>query len=251
MPLRDKPRPSVRPLGEDRLDPGPGVKARPIRLLLVDDHEVVRLGLRALFDRTGTVHVVGEASNKEWAVQEAVRLRPDVVLMDVRWPDGDGVEACREIRAACPETRILFLTSHSDETAVLSTMLAGAAGFLLKDIRGSALVQAVEAVAQGQAVFEPAAVQRAIARLQPQAGDEQPLPEDALSSRDERILVLVAEGKTNKEIGRELGLSDKTIKNLLSVIFQKLRIARRSQAAAWFVKRAAGRAFLSVREEDG
>lgn len=249
MPLREKPRVAIRTLGEGDLDPQAGSKARPIRLLLVDDHEVVRLGLRTLFNRTGTVHVVGEAATMGSAVAEALRLKPDVVLMDIRLPDGDGIEACREIRAHCPETRVLFLTSYSDEAAVLSTMLAGAAGFLLKEIGGNALVQAIEAVARGQSVFDPAAVRRMVAQVQPQPGEEKPLPEDALSPRDERILALVAEGKTNKEIARELGLSDKTIKNLLSVIFQKLRISRRSQAAALFVKRAASQAYPGLSEK--
>lgn len=250
MPLREKPRTVIRPLGEGDRDPGAGSKARPIRLLLVDDHEVVRLGLRTLFNRSGTVHVIGEAGTMESAIAEAVRLKPDAVLMDIRLPDGDGIEACREIRAERPEARVLFLTSYSDEAAVLSTMVAGAAGFLLKEIGGSALVQAVEAVARGQSIFDPAAVRRIIAQMQPLAGDEKPLPEDTLSPRDERILALVAEGKTNKEIGRELGVSDKTIKNLLSVIFQKLQISRRSQAAALFVKRASVRAYPGLSEKD-
>ena len=228
----------------------PALKGRLIRLLLVDDHEVVRLGLRALFNRTGTVQVVGEAGTMESAVAEAVRLKPDVVLMDVRLPDGDGIEACRDIRAECPDVRVLFLTSYSDEAAVLSTVFAGAAGFLLKEIGGSALVQAVEAVARGQSIFAPAAIQRMIAQMHPGSPDEKPSPDDALSARDERILAFVAEGKTNKEIAAELGLSDKTIKNLLSVIFQKLQISRRSQAAALFVKRAASLGGLGFPEKD-
>lgn len=235
-----------------KADPGskPPVKEQLIRLLLVDDHEVVRLGLRALFNRTGTVRVVGEAGTMESAVAEALRLKPDVVLMDVRLPDGDGIEACRDIRAECPDIRVLFLTSYSDEAAVLSTIFAGAAGFLLKEIGGSALVQAVEAVARGQSIFAPAAIQRMIAQMHPGSPDEKPSPDDALSARDERILAFVAEGKTNKEIAAELGLSDKTIKNLLSVIFQKLQISRRSQAAALFVRRAASQGALGFPEKD-
>ncbi len=241
---------AARPSRLTERGPKPDLKERLIRLLLVDDHEVVRLGLRALFDRTGTIHVVGEAGTMESAVAEAVRLKPDVVLMDVRLPDGDGIEACRDIRAERPDTRVLFLTSYSDEAAVVSTVFAGAAGFLLKEIGRDALVQAIEAVARGQSIFDPAAVQRMIAQMHPQSADEKPLPEDALSPRDERILALVAEGKTNKQIAAELDLSDKTIKNLLSTIFQKLQISRRSQAAALFVKRATARYYPAVQKKD-
>ncbi len=250
MAIRESSKAPARPALRADLESEPTSKDQLIRLLLVDDHEVVLLGLRALFNRTGTVQVVGEAGTMESAVAEALRLMPDVVLMDVRLPDGDGVEACRDIHAECPEIRVLFLTSYSDETAVLSTIFAGAAGFLLKEIGGSALVQAVEAVARGQSIFAPAAIQRMIAQMQPGSPDEKPSPDDALSARDERILALVAEGKTNKEIAGELGLSDKTIKNLLSVIFQKLQISRRSQAAALFVKRAASLGALGLPEKD-
>jgi len=250
MAIRESSKSSIRPAWKADHGSGPASKDRLIRLLLVDDHEVVRLGLRALFNRTGTIQVVGEAGTMETAVAEALRLKPDVVLMDVRLPDGDGVEACREIHAECPDIRVLFLTSYSDEAAVLSTIFAGAAGFLLKEIGGGALVQAVEAVAKGQSIFAPAAVQRMIAQMHPGSADEKPSPDDALSARDERILGLVAEGKTNKEIAAELGLSDKTIKNLLSVIFQKLQISRRSQAAALFVKRAASLGSLGLPEKD-
>lgn len=250
MPTREKAQSPGQPSWKADEGSKPQVEARLIRLLLVDDHEVVRLGLKALFNRTGTIQVVGEAGTMESAVAEALRLKPDVVLMDVRLPDGDGVEACRDIRAECPDIRVLFLTSYSDETAVLSTVFAGAAGFLLKEIGGSALVQAVEAVARGQSIFAPAAIQRMVAQMQPESAGEKTSPHDALSARDERILGLVAEGKTNKEIAAELGLSDKTIKNLLSVIFQKLQISRRSQAAALFVKRAASHGGLGLPEKD-
>jgi DNA-binding NarL/FixJ family response regulator len=250
MSMREKSRAAARPAWNADDAPRPASKGQHIRLLLVDDHEVVRLGLRALFNRTGTIDVVGEAGTMREAIAEAIRLKPDVVLMDVRLPDGDGIEACREIRAECPDIRVLFLTSYPDETAVLSTVFAGAAGFLLKEIGGAALVQAIEAVAEGQSIFDPAAVQRMIAQLQPQSADEKPPLDDALSPRDEQILALVAEGKTNKEIAAELGLSDKTIKNLLSVIFQKLQISRRSQAAALFVKRATSHGWIAVPERD-
>jgi two-component system response regulator DevR len=250
MPLREKSKPAGRSARKTDDAFTSAAKGRLIRLLLVDDHEVVRLGLRALFNRTGTIHVSGEADTMESAIAQAVRLRPDVILMDVRLPDGDGIEACREIRSECPDIRVLFLTSYSDEAAVVSTVFAGAAGFLLKEIGGSALVQAIETVAKGQSIFDPSAVQRMIAQMHPQSADGKPSPEDALSPRDERILALVAEGKTNKQIAAELNLSDKTIKNLLSVIFQKLQISRRSQAAALFVKRASAHYYPAVQKKD-
>jgi len=248
--MREKSVTAVRPAQKVDSKSKPASSGRLIRLLLVDDHEVVRLGLRALFNRTDTIQIVGEADTMESAVTKAVRLKPDVILMDVRLPDGDGIEACREIRSECPDVRVLFLTSYSDEAAVVSTVFAGAAGFLLKEIGGGALVQAVEAVAKGQSIFDPAAVQRMIAQMHPQSADEKPSPDDALSPRDERILALVAEGNTNKQIAAELALSDKTIKNLLSVIFQKLQISRRSQAAALFVKRATAHFSSAVLKKD-
>jgi two-component system response regulator DevR len=250
MPLREKSKPAGRSARKTDDASTSTANGRLIRLLLVDDHEVVRLGLRALFNRTGTIHVIGEADTMESAIAQAVRLRPDVILMDVRLPDGDGIEACREILSECPDIRVLFLTSYSDEAAVVSTVFAGAAGFLLKEIGGSALVQAIETVAKGQSIFDPSAVQRMIAQMHPQSADGKPSPEDALSPRDERILALVAEGKTNKQIAAELNLSDKTIKNLLSVIFQKLQISRRSQAAALFVKRASAHYYPAVQKKD-
>lgn len=250
MPMREKSKTAVRPSRKTDKRSTPASKGRLIRLLLVDDHEVVRLGLRALFNRTGNIHVVGEADTMESAVAQAVRLKPDVILMDVRLPDGDGIEACREIRSECPDIRVLFLTSYSDEAAVVSTMFAGAAGFLLKEIGGEALTRAVETVAKGQSIFDPTVMQRMIAQMHPQSEGEKPSPDDALSARDERILALVAEGKTNKQIAVQLDLSDKTIKNLLSVIFQKLQISRRSQAAALFVKRAAGQGGLALPKKD-
>ena len=250
MTLREKSKPVGRSARKTNDASTSVAKGRLIRLLLVDDHEVVRLGLRALFNRTGTIDVVGEADTMESAIAQAFRLKPDVILMDVRLPDGDGIEACREIRSECPDIRVLFLTSYSDEAAVVSTVFAGAAGFLLKEIGSSALVQAIETVAKGQSIFDPSAVQRMIAQMHPQSMDEKSSSEDALSQRDERILALVAEGKTNKQIAVELNLSDKTIKNLLSVIFQKLQISRRSQAAAIFVKRAATHYHPVVQKKD-
>lgn len=209
---------------------------KPIRLLLVDDHEVVRMGLGTLFHRAGTVQVVGEANSVASAVSEAIRLRPDVVLLDLRLPDGSGVEACREILGACPGTHVVFLTSFADEDAVLSTTFAGAKGYLLKTIGGTALVHAIQAIAGGQSILDPAVTGSVLARMRSLSMLDTDGQSVTLSPQERRILPLVADGKTNKEIATALGLSDKTIKSYLSNIFDKLQVTRRSQVAAMFVK---------------
>ena len=196
-----------------------------IEVLLVDDHEVVRAGLRTLLQDVEGIAIVGDAGNVAEAVEAARRLRPQVILMDLRLPDGTGLDACREILSSMPQTRILFLTSHSDEQAVASTILAGAAGYLLKDIGNNELVAAIREVAQGRSVLN-AKVSRPVAERMQQA--------EALSAQEKRIIALVVEGKTNKEIAAALGLSDKTVKNYLANAFQKLHVTRRSQAAALF-----------------
>jgi two-component system, NarL family, response regulator DevR len=198
-----------------------------IRLLLVEDHAVVRAGLKALLGQVASIEVVGEADSVAQAVSEAQRLRPDVVLMDLRLPDGSGVDACREILSFAPAIRILFLTSHPDEEAVMSTILAGAAGYLLKDIGHEALFRAIEAAAAGKPILDSKTTQPVVNRMQ---------NIDTLSLQERRVLALVVEGKTNKEIAAALELSDKTVKNYLSNAFQKLRISRRSQAAALFAR---------------
>jgi DNA-binding NarL/FixJ family response regulator len=211
-------------------------KTPAVRLLLVDDHEVVRLGLRALFERTGRIEVIGEAGTMADAVTKAAKLKPDVVLLDFRLPDGSGVEACREIRADCPDTRVLFLTSFADENAVLSAVLGGAGGYLLKEIGGEALIRAIEAVAGGQSILDSAITKPVLARIR--ALSTSTSESEVLSPQEQKVLALVAEGKTNKEIAAALKLSDKTVKNYLSHVFQKLQISRRSQAAAYFAKRS-------------
>jgi DNA-binding NarL/FixJ family response regulator len=213
------------------------VAAKPkIRLMLVDDHEVVRLGLRALFKQTGRVDVVAEAGTVADAIAQAAKHRPDLVLMDLRLPDGTGLDACREILSANPGTRVLFLTSHSDEEAVTSTILAGAAGYLLKEIGSTALIQAIETVYSGESILDPKVTRAVLNRmslLAAGAGTGR-APDEKLSPQERRILGLVVEGKTNKEIAKALDLSDKTVKNYLSNAFQKLNVRRRSQAAALF-----------------
>jgi two-component system response regulator DevR len=199
-----------------------------IRLLLVDDHQVVRAGLRTLLDDVEDVEIAGEAGSVAEAIAEAERLAPDVILMDLRLPDGSGVEACREILSAAPRTRIVFLTSHSDEQAVVSTLLAGACGYLLKDIGHQALVRAIRDAAEGRPISG------SIQGAQPIASRLQMA--EPLSTQERRVLELVVEGKTNKEIAAALALSDKTVKNYLSNAFQKLQVTRRAQAAALYAR---------------
>lgn len=209
--------------------------SKPIRLMMVDDHEVLRLGLRTLFNEAGGFKVVGEAGTMAAAIADASRLKPDVILMDVRLPDGSGVEACRTIRAVEPQIRILFLTSFADDEAVLATILAGAQGFLLKEVSSEELLKAVHTVAAGKSILDPSVTQRVLARVHEQLRTS-PQTKDALSPQEQRVLALVAEGKTNKEIAGTLTLSDKTVEHYLSSVFQKLHVTRRAQAAAYYTR---------------
>jgi two-component system, NarL family, response regulator DevR len=206
---------------------------KKIRLMLVDDHEVVRLGLRTLFAKSDRMHVVGEAGTVQKAVSEARRVRPHVVLMDLRLPDGSGITACREILSNAPATRVLFLTSYSDDDAVRATVLAGAAGYLLKEIGQQALINGIETVMAGQSILDPRVTQSVLNQLSAGAkadvgGDEE------LSPQERRVLTHVVQGKTNKQIAAALGLSDKTVRNYLSNAFQKMQVTRRSHAAVLF-----------------
>ena len=206
------------------------MRARRIGLLLVDDHEVVRIGLRTLIEKQKSIEVLGEAGTVAAAVAEARRLRPEVVLMDLRLSDGSGISACREILSRDPLARVLFLTSYSDEDAVRATVLAGAAGYLLKEIGPQALINAIEAVASGQSILDPRLTQMVLNQLSDAAKAKSGGTED-LSPQERRVLAQVVEGKTNKQIAIALGLSDKTVKNYLSNAFQKLQVNRRSHAA--------------------
>ena len=210
---------------------------RPLRLLVVDDHEVVREGLVALLSRREDFQVVAEAGTVADALTAARRFEPDLVVMDVRLPDGSGIEACREIRAELPKTRVVMLTSYPDEEAVLSAILAGASGYLLKQVRGRDLVSALEAVGRGDSLLDPAVTERVLERVRRVAnGDDRDELSD-LTAQERKILLLVAEGKTNKEIATEVFLSDKTVKNYVSSILSKLNLQRRAQAAAFVAKR--------------
>lgn len=212
-------------------------QVQAIRVLLVDDHEVIRVGLRTVLGQNQGVSIVGEAGTMTDAVQQSQKLKPDIILMDVRLPDGSGVDACREILGALPTTRVIFLTSYADDDSVLAAVLAGAQGYVLKEIDSAALLEAIRSVARGQSILDSSVTERALRWLRGLHDLPTPPGTDQLSSQEERVVALVAEGKTNKEIAVALGLSDKTVKNYLANVFQKLRITRRAQAAAFFVKR--------------
>jgi DNA-binding NarL/FixJ family response regulator len=205
-------------------------------VLIVDDHEVVRVGLQTVLSHEDSISVVGEAGTVTDAVVKSCRLKPDVVLMDVRLPDGNGVDACRAIRDSCPDTRVLFLSSYQDDEAVLAAVFEGASGYLLKEVNAEGLLRAIHAVAQGQSVLDPAITQPLLARMRLKKGAASESQRTALSTQQHRVLALVAEGKTNKEIGVSLELSDKTVKNYIRFIFQKLHVTRRAQAAAFFIR---------------
>ncbi len=213
-----------------------GSASRPLRLLVVDDHEVVRQGLVALLDRREEFQVVGEAGTVAEAIESARRLQPDLVIMDVRLPDGSGVEACREIRAERPTTRVVILTSYPDEDAVLSAIVAGASGYLLKQIRARDLVSALQAVGRGESLLDPAVTEKVLERVRRIATGAYTDEMAQLTQQEQKILALVAEGKTNKEIASDVFLSDKTVKNYVSSILSKLNLERRAQAAAFVAK---------------
>ena len=212
------------------------IEARPLRLLVVDDHEVVRQGLVSLLDRREHFQVVAEAGTAAEAVEMARKFEPDLVVMDVRLPDGSGIEACREIRAEFPKTRVVILTSYPDEEAVLSAIIAGASGYLLKQIRSRDLVSALESVGRGESLLDPAVTEKVLDRVRRIATGTYTDEMAQLTQQEQKILLLVAEGKTNKEIASEVFLSDKTVKNYVSSILSKLNLERRAQAAAFVAR---------------
>ncbi|RLU89265.1 DNA-binding response regulator [Streptomyces griseocarneus] len=207
-------------------------RERPIRVFLLDDHEVVRRGIRDLLDAEDDITIVGEAGTIERALARGPALRPDVAVLDVRLPDGDGVSVCRELRSLMPELACLMLTSFDDDDALLDAIMAGAAGYVLKQIKGSDLISAIRTVASGQSLLDPATTTRLMSSLR---GEGEAEPEDerlaGLSPRERDILGLVGEGLTNREIGKRLFLSEKTVKNHISHLLAKLGVERRIQAA--------------------
>jgi len=212
-----------------------------VRVLIVDDHEVVRVGLKTLLSSVPSIEVVGEASSAATALPEVKRALPDVVLLDVRLGDGSGFDVCREIQSLDREVRVLVLTSFADDNIIVDAISAGADGYLLKEVNRDALVSAILKVAAGQSVLDPAVTGRVFGRIQSLAQNPSGNKLSLLSTQERRVLALVAEGGTNKEIAAAMGLSDKTIKNYFSNILDKLQMTRRSQAAAYFVQHSAPR----------
>ncbi|MCX5435341.1 response regulator transcription factor [Streptomyces sp. NBC_00063] len=205
----------------------------PIRVFLLDDHEVVRRGLSDLLNAEPDISVVGDAENVAHALARGPALRPDVAVLDVRLPDGDGISVCRELRSQMPELACLMLTSFDDEEALLDAIMAGASGYVLKQIKGSDLISAVRTVASGQSMLDPATTARLMRSLRADPGATPELaPELAgLSPRERDILALIGDGLTNREIGKRLYLSEKTVKNHISRLLAKLGVHRRVQAA--------------------
>jgi DNA-binding NarL/FixJ family response regulator len=209
-----------------------GTAARPaVAVFLLDDHEIVRRGVRELLEAEPDIAVVGEAGTAQAALARVPALRPDVAVLDVRLPDGDGVSVCRAIRSRAPETACLMLTSFGDDEALLDAIMAGASGYVLKQIRGTDLVGAIRAVAGGQSMIDPGTADRVLARAGEQALAAGPLA--GLTSQERRILELIGAGLTNRQIGERLHLAEKTVKNYVSVLFGKLGMQRRTQAAAY------------------
>ncbi|MGC8627408.1 MAG: response regulator [Acidimicrobiales bacterium] len=213
-----------------------------VRVFLLDDHEIVRRGLRELLEAQTDLEVVGEASNAEEALTRVPPTRPDVAILDVRLPGVSGIEVCRDLRALVPDLRCLMLTSFADDEALFSAILAGASGYLLKQIRGPELVTAVRRVADGQSLIDPALTATVMERLRGKHEDERIA---RLSPQERRILDLIAEGKTNRQIGAEMYLAEKTVKNYVSNLLAKMGFSRRTEAAVY-----AARARASQREEE-
>jgi DNA-binding NarL/FixJ family response regulator len=213
---------------------------RPITVFLLDDHEVVRRGVAALLEIEPDIEVVGEAGTAEQAMARIPAIRPDVAILDVRLPDGDGVTVCREMRSQLPDLQCLMLTSYADDDALFDAVMAGAAGYVLKQVHGTDLIGAVRALAAGQSLLDPASTARMLARLRDRASKPDPLA--ALSDQERRIFDLIGEGLTNRQIGERMFLAEKTVKNYVSTMLGKLNMHRRTQAAILAVQlKAEGR----------
>ena len=211
-----------------------------VRVLLCDDHELVRGGLKALLESDLTVEVVGEADSADQAIRVAAEVMPDVVVMDIRMPGRSGIEACREIRADREETRVLILTSFADDEALFSAIMAGASGYVLKQIKGNDLLDAIHKVASGQSLLDPTVTARVLARIRGDAGSSIGEAGDDLTAQERKIVELLAEGKTNRQIGEQIHLAEKTVKNYVSNILMKLGLSRRAEVAALMAKRRRG-----------
>ncbi|QGG39948.1 response regulator [Aeromicrobium yanjiei] len=201
----------------------------PIRLFLLDDHEVVRRGLRDLFEQEDDIEVVGESGLAVDAADRIPAIKPDVAVLDARLPDGSGIDVCRDVRSADPEIAVIILTSYDDDDALFAAIMAGAAGYVLKQVRGTDLVDAVRRVASGQSLLDPAVTQRVLTRIREGRPAEDPLA--TLTKQERRILTLIGEGLTNRQIAAEMFLAEKTVKNYVTQLLSKLGLERRTQAA--------------------
>jgi len=211
------------------------IETKAIRLLIADDHQVTRLGLRTLLEACPQFEIVGEASSAAETLDAVARLKPDLLLLDVRLPDRSGIEVCRQLRRLDCNTRVLMLTSYANGELVSDAIVSGADGYLLKEIHAENLIQAIQDVAAGKSIIDPTVTSHVLSSMRNLASSAPPKSLDLLSAQERRVVALVAEGKTNKEIGLEMGLSDKTVKNYLSNAMEKLKLTRRSQAAALFI----------------
>ena len=203
-----------------------------IRVFLLDDHEVVRTGLRQLLESGGDIEVVGEASTAAAALARIPALKPDVAVLDARLPDGSGIEVCRQVRSSHPQTKAIILTSYDDDEALFAAIMAGAAGYVLKQVTGQDLIAAVKHVAEGGSLLDPSVTAKVMERLRDGAPGEPDELKD-LTAQERRILELVAEGLTNRQIGERLFLAEKTVKNYMSNVLSKLGLERRTQAAVF------------------
>ncbi|MBA4398833.1 MAG: response regulator transcription factor [Chloroflexi bacterium] len=206
------------------------------RIVLVDDHEVVRLGLKALLEHHPNFEVVGEAGTAKEALDQVAQLRPDVVLMDIRLPGTSGIEACEEITQNYPETRVIMLTSYAEDEMLFSAIRAGASGYVLKQIGAEDLIRAIEAVGRGEALLDPAVTQRVFQEVRRAVKEEEASAFANLSQQEKHVLLLVSEGKTNREIAKSLFLGEGTVRNYVSSILSKLGVSNRAEAAAYAVE---------------
>ena len=206
------------------------------RILLVDDHEVVRLGLKSLLERHPQFEIIGEAASAREALEQVEANHPDVVVMDIRLPGTSGIEACEEITSHYPETRVLMLTSYAEDEMLFSAIRAGASGYILKQIGGEELVRALEAVARGEALLDPAVTQRVFQEVRRAVKEEEASAFMHLSQQEKHVLLLVSEGRTNREIAKALFLGEGTVRNYVSSILSKLGVSNRAEAAAYAVE---------------
>jgi two-component system response regulator DevR len=211
-------------------------KSRPIRIVLVDDHQMVRVGLKTLLESYPMLAVVGEAATAAEALDVVQKLGPHVILLDIRLPDGSGLDVCRQLRTAVPSLRVLMLTSYYTEEMVLDAIEAGAEGYLLKELNSDFLVRSITEVMEGKSILDPSVTRKVLDRVRAGETGQNKATLKVLSPQERRVIALVAEGKTNKEIGAALSLSDKTVKNYLSNLMEKLNFSRRSQAAAFYAQ---------------